>query len=579
MGFDTKARDEYRDNLFAKAFSFALQKSDNPTIAIVDFMAFVKVLPDEIKLRHEMIEYFCNKVKRIMKPESIRVCIVLVDGKKIPVKHMVVHTTRYANINVYKYEKGKCYLPKKALDLVPTEWNRFAGNYKLLRRELYPILFNAFMNCDIFTPRPGQMLVLSGFPGRSRYETVYRTNAWDLPTNAHNQQLVVQMWNVERELPITPEMEEADPDLYNRVYILENVVPCPDFPQGALIQREWVEAKNDISEADIRMFYFDYWFQNETIIFHLNDGDVLTIGSLYAFERFTCMNDQGEYFFRNKHIACMPYKKKAKQEPGAAAAIEAQRPPFEYIDFNVLYQEMREHYALKNVQNAVATMAFLAILSGSDFFQDFMKGIGAIKGVWEVFFSNVEALTHMVQISEGVIGDCRTKRTIVVDEDLFIQFIYWCYLQKYETSAIKMLTPKGRGKKEKLSKITYDQLKERTKVSAKGIPVEDAEYHLPDRNKIRLWCRQIEWNLQYWKNGPLGFYPDPFETWGGVPYYPYTIDPETKKYKMIDVVAARPKPVDAVFARHLHRNLHLRVRKKKAKDVEELARGETILIK
>lgn len=83
-------------------------------------------------------------------------------------------------------------------------------------------------------------------------------------------------------------------------------------------------------------------------------------------------------------------------------------------------------------------------------------------------------------------------------------------------------------------------------IDAKGKPKEDVEYHLPNRNKIRLWCRQIEWNLLYWKNGPLGHAPDPFEMWYDLPYYPYWKDSTTNKPIMVDVVSSKRKPVDMV---------------------------------
>ena len=74
---------------------------------------------------------------------------------------------------------------------------------------------------------------------------------------------------------------------------------------------------------------------------------------------------------------------------------------------------------------------------------------------------------------------------------------------------------------------------------------------MPDRNTIRLWFRQILWNARYWKNGPLGHYPNPFEYWYDLPYYPYQRLPDGK-YKMTNVVSSIPKPVDTVFNQHLY---------------------------
>lgn len=103
---------------------------------------------------------------------------------------MVEHKERYKNINVFSAKEAPL-LPKRGSDLIPTEWIRFAGNYKLLQRELYPELFNCFMDCRFFTPKPGQSIILSGFPGRSEWETIYENASWDRPTNNDGRVLMV----------------------------------------------------------------------------------------------------------------------------------------------------------------------------------------------------------------------------------------------------------------------------------------------------------------------------------------------------------------------------------------------------
>jgi hypothetical protein len=71
-------------------------------------------------------------------------------------------------------------------------------------------------------------------------------------------------------------------------------------------------------------------------------------------------------------------------------------------------------------------------------------------------------------------------------------------------------------------------------------------------NTIRRYCRAIEWNLRYWKNGPLGFVPNPFEVWQGVPYFPYRRNAKGEP-ELVDVVSHKPKPVDRVYEQHLYR--------------------------
>jgi hypothetical protein len=541
MGLPTPEREFLRKS-FAAAFSFKVK--GDPTVAIMDFMQFVKVIPEGILTKDNMLSYFVGKVRNIMLApgSTIRVMIVIVDGKPHPVKRMVEHEGRYKNANVYSSKQAPL-LPKRAIDLIPTEWIRFAGNYKLLQRELYPELFNAFVECRYFTPKSGQAIVLSGFPGRSQWETVYGDNPWSMKsTNEAGKVLTVQTWKPE-ELPITAEYERMDPHLYHRVYMIENIAPCKDFPNGAIQRTEWEDARNDISEADLRMFYFEHWYQNESILFLLNDGDIFSIGTLYAFERLKAIQPDGTYVFRNKHMVCMPYKKTKDNE----FFTEDNIPKHEYIDLNKLYELINEYDPMKaaSVQNPVATMVFLLIMAGSDFFKDFLMGMGSQTVIWKVFFANIAHFTHMVQLSHGLVGHTRTKRVLIVDEDAFIQFIYLCYLEKYEKAELK---------KRKVSKLTFKQLKERTQTDAKGAPKEDARFHLPNRNTIRLWCRQVEWNLLYWKNGSFGILPDPFEMWYGLPYYPYWRDPSKKnKPVMVTMVASQPKPVDTVYDQNLYR--------------------------
>jgi hypothetical protein len=94
-------------------------------------------------------------------------------------------------------------------------------------------------------------------------------------------------------------------------------------------------------------------------------------------------------------------------------------------------------------------------------------------------------------------------------------------------------------------------LVEHTKTGAKA--EKDPDYHLPDRNKIRLWSRQVEWNLLYYRNTPFGneHSPNPFETWEGLPYFPYAKNAQGKP-EMTTVVSARRKPVDEVYSQHFY---------------------------
>ncbi len=536
MGLPTFVRNYLRTK-YLPAFKYELKA--NPTIAIYDMMQDLKYLPEDVTTLESAINYFINKIKAILYKNgtSIRTIIILVDRKPPPVKRMVTHTGRYKSKDVLK-GKGP-FLPESGNDLVPTPWIRFAGNYKLLQRELYPRLFNAFIDGQHIVPRVGQSIILHGFPGVSEWVTVYKQQPHMINTNRHGQELHLHKWNVATELPLNKERELKDPDLYNRIFIIENVAPSQQYPNGYMRQEEWVDAKNDISEADGAMFYYDHWFQNDEILFMCNDGDVFAYGLAYSYERVTMNNS-----FRNNHYVRIPNKTKddyfAKDD----------RPKYEYVDFNALYCLVKEDAEMKaaGVQNHVMTLIFGMIMAGSDFFKDHMKGVGKDTIVWKTFLSCLSVFHHMVMSSKGYIPHTRTPRQVFLDEDFFRMFVHYCYLNKYGKSARKS------AKLTDEDDLTYDQLADQC---AKGKKAEnDPDYQLPSRNKIRLWARQVLWNLLYYRNTPFGnkYSPNPFEMLDDMPYYPYVMNPETGKYEMSNVVAARQKPVDEVFAQHMYRN-------------------------
>lgn len=539
MGLPTFAR-KYLKETYTDAFSFsAPDGSGKPTVCVYDLMKDLKYMPENIQTLGDAIIYLVSKIKYVLlKIPTIRVIIVCVDRRPPPVKRMVTHTGRYKSKDVFE-TKGGPYLPRLMKDLIPSPWIRFAGNYKLLQREFYPRLFNAFMDGQHIVPSPGQMIVLHGFPGYTEWITVYGQKNHHIGTNERGQIEQVHHWKVDGELPITKGMEREDPDMYNRVYVIENVPPCAQFPNGYLRKEEWKEAKNDISEADGAMFYYDHWFQNENILFICNDGDIFSYALLYSSERTTAQNT-----FRNNHFICIPYKKIKDNEFFAPGQI----PAYEYIDVNRLYVLVKEDACMKaaGVQNNVLTLVFLLIMAGSDFFKEYMKGLGAETVIWKVFFGNLKMFSHMVQSSKSVTPSTRTPRVIVLDEDMFRIFTHYCYIQKYGKTARK---------KAKTDDLTYDMLQNHTRKGANG--EKDSDYHLPDRNKIRLWARQVEWNLLYYKNTPFGneHSPNPFEMWDGLPYYPYVKEGlETGKPEMTTVVSAKRKPIDEVYSQHMYAN-------------------------
>ncbi len=530
MTMETWVRDYVRVR-YAEAISYKCPV--DVTVDVYDMMQDVKWVPEDIATLDGAVNYLTGKIRAILFDTSrnVRELIVGVDRRPPPVKRMVAHATRYKNTDVYSAKAGP-YLPRRGIDPIPRPWINFAGNYKLLQRELYPRLFNALMN---IIPRPGQKLILHGFPGVSEYKTVPRQQAWTIDTNELGQQLQIHEWSAD-ELPLTKQRERADPNLYNRIYLVEHVPKSAECPNGLIHKQEWREACNDIAEMDIAMFFYDHWYQGQNMMFHCNDGDVIPQGLMYAQERVTLNN-----VFRSNHYACLPYKRKSGNEVFA----EGQAPRYEYIDFNKLYILVKDDAPMlaAGIQNHVATLVFLIIMSGCDFFQGFMKGIGAEKGIWPVFFKSAEQYRHLVQMSKGVLPDTRTPRAIVIDEQAFRLFICACYEEKYG---------KPTRKRVKRDDITMEDITAHVKAGAKG--KDDEAYLPPGKNECRKWSRQVLWTLEYYKNGPLGAPPNPFDTWKGFPYYGYEMDATTGKPQIAVNVAAGQRPVDETFSQHFYSN-------------------------
>jgi hypothetical protein len=521
-------------------------------------------MPEEVTTIDDAVLYLVNKIRTVLYQtgSTIETVIVMVDRKPPPVKRMIEHKRRYGKKDIYSSKPGKGpYLSADGSAMRPNPWISFAGNYKLLQRELYPRLFNAFMIGKLLVPRPGQSIILHGFPGYSEWVPVFSQNTYNIGTRDSGEVEQVHIWNYETELPLTKEEEKKDPNLYNRVYVIENVSPCMEWPQGFINRKEWKEARNDIREADGSAFFYDHWFQNREILIICNDGDIFSYGLLYTEERVTAGNS-----FRNNHIGCIPYKKKTDTEffaPGEA-------PTMEYIDFNHLYILIKQDPSMlaSNVQNPILTTCFLLIMAGSDFFQDYMAGIGAETVIWDTFFSSMSMFAYLVQSRLGLTASTRTPRSIVMDEECFRLFVHYCYLAKHGKSARKALRQAPDS-----TALTVPQLKVHCSNGEKA--KKDQAYLFPERNTIRLWGRQVLWNLLYFKNAPFGseHSPDPFETWDGLPYFPYVVNPATGKGEMTTVVSAKQKPIDEVYLQHMYRSK----KKKVAPIVVAAAASESVM--
>lgn len=540
MGLPTWVKKQLK-NRYREAFFKGDSAPPDVGVYVVDFMQYIKHVPKDIQSLEMFLQYLVNKVKFLLiKNNGHHTVIVCVDRDSPEVKKIVCYSQRYSKTVIYSEEDAP-FLPTDPLRPLP-DWQKFSSNRKLLQRELFPRLYNRLLDID---PGLGQRLILHGFPGRTqKFKQFHAT--WDNDESVGQAEYwankrmvpVVVPWSPSTELPITQDMEREDPDLYNRIYIIEGIAPSPEFPSGVIRKEELPSLKNGIKEADLGILFYDHIYPNFDHVLCINDGDIFAISLLYTPERIL----PNGISFRNRHFIQLPNKKKKTKTKKDGLA---QRKPakFTYIDVNKLFCLVRDdkEFGKAGVQNHEVTLAFLLILAGTDFIKDHFKGIGKNTVVWKVFMEKLSMFSHLVMLSKNLIPDTRTYRDIVIDEDLFFKFISFCYIEKYGKAAKR---------KSKTKELNMKILKKHCSRDSKGNLKKDKSLHYPDRTTRRRWCRQILWNLLYWCNGMKGdgFEPDPFEKFNGQSYYGYL---KPGSYSL--TISAHQKPVDDFYKRHLTR--------------------------
>lgn len=554
MGLPTKCRDQLRDR-YPEAFSF-----EGPAYQMVciDMMQFIKgSLPDWVVSLAALKRMFYNKIDQHFKTKAL--VVVLCFDKGTPdVKKLVVHKTRYekrcaeckktgVEMPAGKSAGQECFSPTcerqcfynqtlwasegPYLSMVDENdplpnWARFSADSNNLRNELYPLFMNWVLQ---YVPQPGQVLLTSGLPCGSRVVMDYSKDFHLGFHSNHNieKRTILVPWRAEQ-LPLSPDVID-----YNKVYMMKGVAPSPEHPQGHLIQEEVPDMYNTIHEADNAVFFFSRFFPElKVYMAHINDGDAISIGLLRTMEDFTGAQDP----FHHQWLALRYSNTKGKNH---LLSMGYEAPSIEYINLTVLYRKIEETSLFKThgVQSPAATLIFLLIIAGSDFFQgEFCYGIGTVENakgnsVWDTFFNKLGMFSHLVQYYPET-KSLTERRRIVVDEDLFAVLVNFCYTEKYAKQA--------KGKDIQVYCSTRKNPKE----------------HYPTDARIKRWARQIGWNLDYWANAFRDIYIDPFEEHLGAPLWGYH-----RELGIVDVVSSKPKKLDEVHKRHLLR------RKKKEEDM------------
>ena len=565
---------------------------------VIDMMQIMKYLPEGVETLGDLLAFIMNRVRQKIAKYKGRASVIVLCWDQKVTEHQcnkvkgICHATRYKGVDFYDEDKGP-YLPKTMDGQLPPEWNRFCGNSNLLRRELYPHIYNCCLDSRYIQLHFGQRLVLQGLPGitfendpemkAKHFE--YLTTGVNNPRSAEalieSQQDLIP-WKIEW-LPLTKASEQADPDLYNRVYSIEAIPPGVDhrFPNGFLKTGEWVEARNNLGEADLAMMFFDRFYPHMDQVIDINDGDIFPISLLYAQERL-----QGRTW-RNRQLLQLPIpkdrkkkkkKKKKKSEEDEDEEEEKivildapqlalkKKPVNTYCDVNMLYGLVCDDPLFGNagVQNHIMTLVFMIILGGTDFFQDTFGGIGIPTIVWKTFTAKLDVLHHLIQSTKNIIPDPYALRTVVIDETAWRRFVDWCYVEKHG----KAVRNKNKGSlSKKLIKVHLSKRKRKAE-------------HFPDRDTVTGWARRMEYNIDYWYNGVryqhgATNFPDPFLRVDGVSYYGFDKDEKTGKLAYSSRVSTKVNnTVDEVYSQHFLKAPEKKKRRQKTPSTVQLEQLE-----
>ena len=505
MGIKTEVKNEIY-NLYQKR---CIESRPPKGVKVVSkcMMMDIKRPPPKNMDLDAYVRWVCRQAYNYFTKE-VHTVIVNFDLGSPGVKQIVEHKKRYGGKKgVLKFEDGP-HLNGK----MPKDWMLFAADTRNLRRELYPLLYNCFL--DWKPAFPGQRLILNGLPIVTRiinnfdYEDDCGYMAQDGITR-----LDLRKWFLD-ELPI--KFVEED---YHKTFEIVGTMPSHKYPLGRIKRCERYDMQNDIHEADSSTFFFADFFPTENFMVVMNDGDGIMIGLLKVAKDLKIRVNRQMYLQ-------LPMKMKVKPDPNNDPKINAAlkkrygKAPFpknDYINLTKMYIEIRDSkiFLENGVQSPVASLVVLGIMAGCDFVKKCFPYVGWKNSVWQTYFDNLEKYSHMVQcycLNREI--DPKEERKVVIDEKLFVEFAHDCHRKQYKVEEIEQI---------KCSKR-------------------------PNDVKINVDCRNIEWTARYWLNAPYNKYIDPLEKHDGGEVWGYT---ETK---VVSEITCSRKPIDDTYTRNFRSN-------------------------
>jgi hypothetical protein len=562
-------------------------------VTVIEAQKWIKVKPEYVKTVRQYKSYITKQAKLMMRNvDNKNPCLIVLFDKWTPkAKKIMTHTTRDKNVmECYVYDEEQPVLDELQPDESPeammdmAHWLRYTTNRELVRRELYPIIYNAFIDEKFYMPQGNEQLILHGLPGAWQFKKKYNVSFMDDPSIMYDEGLP----ELTPRARIRPYTEDRDPDLYNRVF-------CITLFKGThppVVHRyQWSEAANNIGEADLAITAYWKFFRDAHHLIYMDDGDSLPICLLHAFDRLQNGHFMGKEFWicksrkgaSGKEQKRIKRHKKPKEKWTEAdkvdeanmlkrvasyggtktwAEIESERPKHIYINVNALYLEIMGDPRLRCVQNPIVFYVCAIILTGTDFFgkpnnASFIPGIGQEKVIWPTLFNEAEEFAHMFQATLQIKPDPCAKRQFVLDFDAFQKFIHLCYLKANNTDSLEQVRATHTKREQKRKRV----------LSAP----REANVILND-DQIGVCAGNLLYNVTYWMNGgrpKLEQYPNIFDVdEQGLSYYGFDKEAEAVATK---VSGTHPFPVDDVYTRFFFKNQPVtKMRQKKIKPSEDI---------
>lgn len=558
MGLETYIKQQLR---YRYPGAFDYKGPQEIPVLCVDFMQFVKgVIPDYIATEQQLVDYFFRKL--IGLTDSSDHVVICFDKSSPDVKKIVCYKDRKeircakckklspmpdgktvygdeffdpncekkcSEKQVFHYEEGP-HLPDgdgSHLKFKPDEWMRFASDSRNLRCELYPRVANKLLGHIL---KFGKTIYLNGMPFKNKHIREWQPNSsigGGESRGIREERIVLDNWSYD-DLPLK---QEDHYELFCQTIVIREHL-------------KYIEPQmyNTIQEADNSTFWFLKFFpQFYRHMVYINDGDAISIGLFLAYEYYVAPETSTHELW-----VCLP-KKKDKHFRDIK-----NMPRFEYVNLKILCEKVQEtqEFRTAGVQCPIATLVFLIILSGTDFFKDYCSNIVTIRqwdedetkrekqthGVWDTFYEKLSTYSHLVQFYKGE-SNVSVEKRIVIDRDLFRIFTKACYHNAYAKKARKKL------------KLKDEQDVDDTHIRVYcSKSMTNLQSHPPGEDIMDRQCAQIDWNINYWLNEQRGVHINPFDKdASGLPYYGYVKEPQLK---LVHVVAKKQKPVDEVHKKH-----------------------------